>query len=137
MRAIKECDAVKIVHESDVEEKLVPGRYIRWVADEKTLQPKYLSSCIIRVQPGETVRPAHAHPEGEELIYIISGDGHVWIDGEIGEIREGSVILFEQGKVHMVRNSGTEEMKAVCFFAPPTGLENYQMHEGVEFVATK
>ena len=27
----------------------------------------------------------------------------------------------------------TEEMKVVCFFAPSTGLENYQMHEGVDF----
>jgi hypothetical protein len=24
-------------------------------------------------------------------------------------------------------------MKVVCFFAPPTGLENYRMHEDVDF----
>jgi hypothetical protein len=42
-------------------------------------------------------------------------------------------VLFPQGAVHMLHNTGTEEMKVVCFFAPPTGLENYQMHEGVDF----
>lgn len=128
---------MKIVHESDVEEKEVPGRFIRWIADDKTLQPKYLSSCVIRVMPGETVQPAHAHPVGEELIYIMTGSGKVWIDGEIGTVRAGSTVLFEQGKPHMVRNDGDEEMKVVCFFAPPTGLENYEMHEGVEFKERK
>ena len=44
-----------------------------------------------------------------------------------------TTVLFEQGKPHMVRNDGDDEMKIVCFFAPPTGLENYEMHEGVEF----
>jgi hypothetical protein len=24
-------------------------------------------------------------------------------------------------------------MKVVCFFAPPTGLNNYVMHDGVDF----
>jgi hypothetical protein len=24
-------------------------------------------------------------------------------------------------------------MKVVCFFAPATGLDNYRMHEGVDF----
>jgi quercetin dioxygenase-like cupin family protein len=122
---------VKIIHESQVEEKSIPGRYIRWIADEDTLQPKYLSSCVIRVMPGETVRPAHSHPEGEELIYIITGTGKVWIEGEVQSVQPGSTVLFEQGKVHMTRNTGSEEMKVICFFSPPTGLENYRMHEDV------
>ena len=33
----------------------------------------------------------------------------------------------------MLHNTGNDEMKVVCFFAPPTGLENYQMHEDVDF----
>lgn len=124
---------MKIVHESDVEEKLVPGRYIRWIADDTTLQPKYLSSCVIRVQPGETVRPAHAHPNGEELIYIMTGTGQVYVDGEIQPLRPGTTVLFTQGCVHQVRNSGDEEMKVVCFFAPPTSLDDYEMHENEGF----
>ena len=30
-------------------------------------------------------------------------------------------------------NTGGEEMKVVCFFAPATNLENYKMFEGVDF----
>jgi quercetin dioxygenase-like cupin family protein len=125
---------MKIIHESEVEEKKISGRFIRWIADDKTLQPRYLSSCVIRVLPGETVQPAHSHPEGEELIYIMSGSGEAWVDGKIEPLRTGTAILFEQGSVHMIRNVGNNEMKALCFFAPPTGLENYRLYEGLEFV---
>jgi quercetin dioxygenase-like cupin family protein len=125
---------MKIIHESEVEEKKIPGRFIRWIADDKTLQPKHLSSCVIRVMPGETVQPAHSHPEGEELIYIMSGSGEAWVDGMIKPMRASSAILFEQGSVHMIRNTGSQEMKVVCFFAPPTGLENYRLYEGLAFV---
>ena len=124
---------MKLVHESEVEEQRIPGRFIRWIADEKTLQPRYLSSCVIRVMPGETVQPAHSHPEGEELIYIVSGEGEAWVEGEIRPIRAGTAVLFEQGQVHMIRNVGKQEMKVACFFAPATGLDNYKMYENVPF----
>jgi len=34
----------------------------------------------------------------------------------------------------MIRNLGEEEMKVICFFAPATGLANYKLYEGLEFV---
>jgi hypothetical protein len=42
-------------------------------------------------------------------------------------------VLFPQGAVHMLHNTGPVEMKVVCFFAPPTNLSNYKLHEGVDF----
>jgi quercetin dioxygenase-like cupin family protein len=128
---------MKIVHESQVPEKQVPGRFLRWIADGTTLQPRYLSCCVMRVLPGETVRPAHSHPDGEELIYVISGSGKVSVDGEVGMLRPGTAVLFPKDSVHMVRNSGPEEMKVVCFFAPPADLGTYVFHRDVEFPEEK
>ena len=67
------------------------------------------------------------------MIYIIQGSGRVLVGGEVQPVRAGMAVLFPQGVVHMLHNTGREEMKVVCFFAPPTGLENYRMHEGVDF----
>ena len=67
------------------------------------------------------------------MLYIINGSGKVYIDGIIYPFREGSVILFEQGKVHMVRNTGSEELKVACFFAPATDLESYEYHPEIDF----
>ncbi|MGF7216446.1 mannose-6-phosphate isomerase-like protein (cupin superfamily) [Spirosoma lacussanchae] len=122
-----------ILHEDDVPENEHPGRFMRWLASDDSLPAQNLSVCVIRVLPGEAVRPAHSHPNSEELIYIISGSGKVMIESEVGSVRAGSAILFEQGKVHMLKNTGDVEMKVICFFAPATSIDNYQMFEAVDF----
>ncbi len=43
------------------------------------------------------------------------------------------MVLFPQGKVHMLQNSGTEEMKVICFFAPPSDLGTYKFFKDVDF----
>jgi quercetin dioxygenase-like cupin family protein len=94
-----------------------------------------MSVCVIRVAPGETVRPAHSHPNGEETIYIIRGTGRVLVSGEVATVTEGSTVLFPQGAVHMLQNTGKEEMKVICFFAPASDLSNYKFFETVQFPA--
>jgi quercetin dioxygenase-like cupin family protein len=106
---------------------------MRWVVSPDSLKAEYCSACVIRVAPGERVRPAHSHPNGEEVIYIIRGSGRVLVAGEMQAVREGSTVLFPQGAVHMLHNTGADEMKVVCFFAPATNLDNYKLHEGVDF----
>jgi quercetin dioxygenase-like cupin family protein len=125
--------SVPTIHEDTVPELDLPGRRFRWLVADNRIQAKYCSVCVIRIPPGERVRPAHSHPQGEEVIYIMSGEGRVLVSGEVANVRAGSTVLFPQGAVHMVHNTSAQEMKVVCFFAPPTSLENYQMHEGVDF----
>jgi uncharacterized cupin superfamily protein len=124
---------VPLVHENDVPEVALPGRYLRWLVNAEALGAKHLSVCVIRVLPGEKVRPAHAHPNGEELIYIIRGSGRVLVDGVVDAVKEGSAVLFPQGSVHMLHNNGDEEMKVICFFAPPSNLSTYQFFDEVDF----
>jgi quercetin dioxygenase-like cupin family protein len=125
--------SVPSMHETEVEELDLPGRHLRWVVSPEGIPAKHCSACVIRIAPGEKVRPAHSHPHGEEVIYIVRGSGRVLVAGDVSPVREGTTVLFPQGAVHMLHNTGTDEMKVVCFFAPSTGLDNYQMHEGVDF----
>ena len=89
--------------------------------------------CVIEIQPGQTVRPAHSHPNGEEVIYIVQGSGRVMIDGVVGTVKEGSAVVFPQGSVHMLQNTGGEELKVACFFAPPSDLSTYRFFDGIDF----
>lgn len=122
-----------ILNESEVSEEEQLGRFMRWLASEGSLPAKNLSVCVIRVMPGETVRPAHSHPHSEEFIYIINGAGKVMIENEVGLVNAGSAVLFEQGKMHMLKNTGDIEMKVICFFAPATNMDNYKMFEDISF----
>jgi quercetin dioxygenase-like cupin family protein len=124
---------VPALHEDDVEALGLPGRQLSWLVAPGAIDATHCSACMIRVAPGDKVRPAHSHPNGEEVIYVICGSGRVLVDGDVSPVRAGSTVLFPRGTVHMLHNTGSEEMKVVCFFAPPTNLENYKMHEGVDF----
>ncbi|SRR5579875_531681 len=124
---------ITLIHENDVEELALPGRSLRWLVTKQRLNAKYASMCVIRVQPGQTVKPAHAHPNGEEIIYILSGSGRVFVDGEVDSVCAGTVVLFPQGSIHMLQNNGNGEMKVACFFAPASDLSTYKFFDDVEF----
>jgi len=125
--------AVKVVDETEVHELDLPGRHLRWVVNKDNTGAKYCTMAVIRVAPGEKVRPAHSHPNGEEVIYILSGHGRVLVNGEVAPVKTGSAVLFPQGEIHMLQNLSDVEMKVACFFAPPAGLENYAFFEDVDF----
>ena len=125
--------SLPIVDETTVEELDLPGRHLRWVVTKENTGAQYCTMAVIRVAPGSRVRPAHSHPNGEEIIYILNGHGRVLIDGEVEPVKAGSAVLFGKGKIHMLENLSDEEMKVACFFAPPAGLENYAFFEDVDF----
>jgi quercetin dioxygenase-like cupin family protein len=124
---------VPVVNENDMEVLDLPGRRLRWLITKDTVDAVHCSMCMIQIAPGQTVKPAHSHPNGEEVIYIVSGSGKVMVDGKVEAVTAGCAVLFPQGKVHMLSNTGDEEMKVVCFFAPPSELKTYKFHDGVEF----
>src|SRR5215469_5325485 len=122
-----------IVDENTIEMLDLPGRKLRWVVTNQNTGARHCSMCVIEIQPGQTVRPAHSHPNGEEVIYLLSGTGRVYIDGAVESVKAGSAVLFPQGSIHMLRNSGPTAMKVACFFAPPSDLSTYKFFEDVEF----
>lgn len=122
-----------IIHEDDVEQLKKPGRDVRWLINNENVGSKHLSVLLIDVPVGSTVKPAHSHPDGEEVIYIIHGKGRVWIDGQVSDVDKGNAVLFPQGSVHMLQNSGDEQMKVICFFAPAADFTSYQFYEDITF----
>ena len=122
-----------IVDENKVETKELPGRSLKWLFTPEMKQSDKFTFNVVNIKPGNTVKPAHAHLNNEELIYIVSGSGKVYIDGEVSEVEAGTAILFSKGSVHMLRNSGDVDMKVACFFTPPATLNDYSYHEEIEF----
>lgn len=122
-----------IVDEKSIAALDLPGRHLRWVVTNESTGAHHCSMCVIEVQPGQTVRPAHSHPNSEEVIYLLTGSGRVWIEGVVEPVKAGSAVLFEQGKIHMLQNNGSEVMKVACFFAPATSLDNYKTFDDIEF----
>jgi len=124
---------MKIIHEQEAEEIRLPGRAMKWLVSSNTLPSENMSVCVIRVPAGETVHPAHAHPNCEEFIYVMQGQGRIMVDGDVADVQAGTSVLFPAESIHMLQNSGSEDMKVICFFAPPADLSTYRHFEGISF----
>ena len=62
---------------------------MRWLVSKDAVKANNCSACVIRVAPGEKVTPAHSHPNGEEVIYIMTGSGRVLVAGEVRQVSAG------------------------------------------------
>ena len=126
-----------VIHESDVETIDLPGRALKWLIHPSQILSDKCALNTVTIKSGETVKPAHSHPDAEEVIYVVSGEGKVMIDDEVHLIKAGSVVLFPQGSIHMVRNSGKSALKLMCFFTSPVTLADYKFYEDVLFLEDK
>ncbi len=122
-----------IIYEEQVETRHLPGRDLKWLFTPETGLSEAFSMNVVVIKPATAVKPAHSHPQKEEVVYITSGRGEAWIDGSVYPIHTGTAVLFPKGSVHMLRNTGEEDMKVVCFFTPQATMADYEYHEDAKF----
>ena len=94
-----------VVYEDQIEMQNLPGRDLRWLFTPEMKVTDNFTMNVVIIKPSNTVKPAHAHPDLEEVIYITSGEGQVLIDGKVHELRTGTAVLFKAGSIHMVTGS--------------------------------
>lgn len=80
---------------------------------------------IVEVESGAG-RTAHLHPLSEEIIYVESGEGKVYIDGRLSQVRAGDVIRIPSGTPHGTIPTSQSPMRLVCFFPHPDLSQNIE-----------
>ncbi|MEM2841638.1 MAG: cupin domain-containing protein [Candidatus Bathyarchaeia archaeon] len=125
--------APRKIHYSEVELKRLEGRDLRLAVTEGTIGAREMCVGIIWLKPGAVTKPCHAHLREEEVIYIVEGDGEVWVDGEKAPVRAGDFVLFPKNSKHMLRNSGNTTMQVLFIFSPPTDPSKYILYPEIDF----
>jgi quercetin dioxygenase-like cupin family protein len=62
--------------------------------------------------------PLHRHPDGDHVLYIVSGQGTIFLDGERVELRPGLIVHVPKGVAHAVK-AETGNLLFVDFAQPP------------------
>jgi len=73
---------------------------------------------VVTIAPGKR-NPLHAHPNCEELLYVLSGECSHKLGEELYELSPGIVIRIPRGVKHWARCTSAEPLVAVISFSTP------------------
>lgn len=74
----------------------------------------------VELEPG-IVAGRHMHP-GDEISYVLEGEGELLIDGEVPrKIKAGDSFIIPAGKIHDAKNTGIVPMKLVGVYVVEKG----------------
>jgi len=82
----------------------------------------YANVVLVEIGPGENAEPTHTHP-GDEILYAVSGDGAVYIDGEKHPLSTGQIVHVRRGQTKALGTLSEESaFKVLAFLILERGM---------------
>ena len=110
------------LHKEHIGGAIVKDNDIYKLRDNTTLKNLVLSSTLLH--PGKQTT-GHSHAGQEEVYIFVQGKGRMLLGSQKGDdlsieddfpVKEGDVVLIEDGKFHRVVNDSEEKLYFVCVF---------------------
>ena len=79
------------------------------------LRPMLLYATRQAVADPKIQRPIHRHDDITELLFVYRGEGVYTVDGYSYPIRQGDLLLYNQGALHEVASATAHEIGTFCF----------------------
>jgi quercetin dioxygenase-like cupin family protein len=109
----------KVVRDEEREYSSVEWGRTKNVFGAENVGAKYLRINITEYAPG-TEHKLHRHPDQEEVIYVLEGEGITRTDSGDQSIHAGSFVFVPAGADHATINVLKEKpMKAIIIKSPP------------------
>ena len=107
MKVIQYTDAEPVSHDTEV-----PPRSFGRVVIGKDDGAENFCMRVFEVQQGGA-SPFHAH-DWEHEVFVHSGRGKLWKEGEEVELKEGTVVFIPGGEKHQFKNTDADPLVFVC-----------------------
>lgn len=79
---------------------------------------KHTQIVVMSINPGEDIGK-EVHTENDQVLYLVSGKGTVYLDGNESEYNAGDCVLVPAGTEHNFTTVGDEPMKIITTYSPP------------------
>jgi phosphonatase-like hydrolase len=89
---------------------------LKWLCNAKLLPGAGQTTGICHILPGRR-NPVHYHPNCEEVLYMLSGQGAHSFDEKSIPLRAGSTIRIPAGVRHNLSNTGSETIVCLISFS--------------------
>lgn len=110
----------------DVEFQPAPNRKIAELISADALGSQNITFRVVEIVPlsEQEHRHPHSHQDFEEAIFVLSGRGKIWVEGDSMDVEEGDALLIPAGVMHMILNAKEEPLRLACFFPVRDGVAN-------------
>jgi len=91
---------------------------LKWMATPDVNDSERFSAGVVQLEPGKG-HELHTHPDSDEILYVISGEGEQTVAGDTREITAGEMVNVPAGVEHGTVNTGWETLTLLAVYAPP------------------
>lgn len=108
-------------HVDDIDWTPLTGLFIQKAGYKTVVPPEFTNNAysieLTTVGAGGS-SPTHVEPWAH-VFYVLSGKGEVTIEGEVTQVRAGSVSPISAGQAHSFRNTGADSLEMLVIYHPP------------------
>jgi oxalate decarboxylase/phosphoglucose isomerase-like protein (cupin superfamily) len=91
---------------------------IKWFVTPELTEGAGITFGEVVLQPGRG-HDRHNHPDSEEILYVLSGEGEQMLDDrEPFAVKPGDTIYVPTGVFHSTRNTGWEPLRLLALYNP-------------------
>lgn len=111
-------DGKRFVSPEDVETQRFDWGTLKWMSTPDVTDADRFSAGVVQLEPKKG-HERHNHPESEEILYVISGEGIQTVEGEEERITPGDMVHVPVGVYHSTVNATWEPLRMLAIYAPP------------------
>jgi oxalate decarboxylase/phosphoglucose isomerase-like protein (cupin superfamily) len=106
------------IRPDDVESQVFDWGVLKWLSTPDVSGGDRFSAGVVKLEPGKG-HERHTHPESDEILYVLRGEGEQEVAEETREIAAGEMVYIPEGVEHGTVNTGWEPLLLLAVYAPP------------------
>jgi quercetin dioxygenase-like cupin family protein len=91
---------------------------LKWLNAPDVTGSDRFSAGVVKLEPGKG-HERHTHPDSDEILYVLRGEGRQEVADETREIGAGELVFIPEGVEHGTVNTGWDPLLLLAVYAPP------------------
>jgi oxalate decarboxylase/phosphoglucose isomerase-like protein (cupin superfamily) len=108
----------RFVQPDDVETIQLDWGSLKWMNAPDVTGSEGFSAGVVVLEP-EKGHERHTHPDSEEILYFLSGEGEQTVADEERSVSAGEMVYIPSGVEHSTINTSWEPLRFIAVYCPP------------------
>jgi oxalate decarboxylase/phosphoglucose isomerase-like protein (cupin superfamily) len=111
-------DSQRFISPESIETLTLDWGTLKWLSTPETTGAETFSAGLVVLEAGEG-HERHTHPDSEEVLFFLNGEGVQMIDDEERTVSAGEMAYIPAGIEHSTMNTSWEPLRFLAMYGPP------------------